>query len=167
MSERKNRRHQLCEAVILFTVGPTRFAIAASAVEEIRSREGLEPLTSLRGRTTGVRHTLTRRGRRHFVIEADMHLAMLPCKLDRVLVLRRSDAAILVSAIDRMQEIHALYALPRAFRGDERRWYRGLALLHDGVVPVFDTASFIEKAEMIEHSLPHPAPEPAAAGASA
>jgi chemotaxis signal transduction protein len=144
----------LREAVILFTVGDTRFAIAAGAVEEIRSREGLAPLASLRGRTTGVRNTLERRGRRHFVIESDTHLGMLPTRLNRVLVLRGNSAAILVGSIDRMQEIHALYSLPRAFRGEERQWYRGLALLHDGVVPVLDPASFVEKAELMRQSLP-------------
>ena len=149
MSERRRTLH---EAMILFTVGDTRFAIAASAVEEIRSRDGLEPLASVRGRTAGVRHTLERRGRSHFVIESDMHFCMLPTKLERVLVLRGNSAAILVGRIDRMHEIHTLYSLPRAFRGEERRWYRGLALLRDGVVPVIDPATFVDKAEWIRQS---------------
>jgi hypothetical protein len=50
---------------------------------------------------------------------------------------------VLVDRIERMAEIPAVYALPQAFSGAERRWYRGLAFVDDVVIPVIQPAGFL------------------------
>ena len=49
--------------------------------------------------------------------------------------------------IDRMADISAVHALPLAFTGEERRWYRGLAYLDDSVVPVVEPTGFLTPEE--------------------
>ena len=157
------------EAVILFMAGDTRFAIAAAAVEEICSLDGLAPLAQ-RGRANGVAHALERRGHRYLVVDANFHFEMLSSKPERVLVLCNSAVAILVGSVDRMQMLTAIHALPQGFRGEERQWYRGLACLPDGVVPVINPASFINKANRALLAMQLPAPVsnlPAPGGACA
>jgi chemotaxis signal transduction protein len=61
--------------------------------------------------------------------------------------LRGSAAAVLVDHTDRIIEIGAVHALPRAFQGEERQWYRGLAMIDERVVPVVDPAAFMSKSE--------------------
>jgi chemotaxis signal transduction protein len=145
------------EAVILFAVGGTTLAIAATAVEEIRNLEGLQPLThspAAQTRLSKVRHVLPREANSYYVVDANLHFRLFPSKPTRVLLLRGSVAAVLVDRIDRMAEISAIYALPRAFAGDERRWYRGLALVPTeanqdaGVVPVVNPDAFLTAAEV-------------------
>jgi chemotaxis signal transduction protein len=142
------------EAMILFAVASNTFAIAASAVDEIRNTDGLKPRAhSALG--TCVRHQLVREGKTYFVVDANFHFGQLPSRHTRVLILRNSSVAVLVDCIDRMAEISAIYALPRAFTGDERRWYRGLALMSasgrgepDDVVPVVNPEAFLGAAEL-------------------
>jgi hypothetical protein len=57
-------------------------------------------------------------------------------------------AGVLVDSIDRMAEIAAVKPLPRAFHGDERCWYRGLALIGERAVPVVDPAAFLSKPDL-------------------
>jgi hypothetical protein len=64
-----------------------------------------------------------------------------------VLILRDSTTAVLVDSTDRMMEISALHALPRAFTHEERLWYRGLAVVNDEVVPVVNPNSFLTQGE--------------------
>src|SRR5215471_15050624 len=138
------------EDVILFTVGGFRFAIAAAAVSEIRSTEGLERFFSNTGHkaTAKVVYTLERNGVTHFVVSGAQHFRLPPSKPTRVLVLRQTAAAVLVDSTDRMVEIAMLHALPQAFSGDERNWYRGLAILNGDVVPVVNPAAFLTKGEV-------------------
>lgn len=135
--------------MILFSVGGTTFAISAAAVEEIRGVSGLVPLRTgyLHAKFSRFKYKLERDGRTYFVVDSNAHFHILPTRHDRLLVLRNRPAAILVDAIDRMTEISSLQALPRAFNGEERIWYRGLAVLKDAVVPVVDPDSFLTKAE--------------------
>ncbi len=137
------------ESVILFSVAGTTFAISAGAVDEIRSVSGLEPLRTgfLHPKYSKFKFKLERDGRTYFVVDANTHFHILPTNHDRLLVLRDRPAAVLVDAIDRMTEISALQALPRAFSGEEREWYRGLAVLKDTVVPVVEPDAFLSKAE--------------------
>jgi chemotaxis signal transduction protein len=143
------------EAVILFTVGDTRLAIAAAAVEEIRNTEGLRPLSTwsrLRTRIPKLAYVLERSGRSYPVVDACFHFQILPAAATRLLVLRHPAVAVLVQQIDRMAELTAIYAVPRAFTGEERAWYRGLALMADTrgdpqVVPVVNPEAFLTDAE--------------------
>jgi hypothetical protein len=57
--------------------------------------------------------------------------------------------AVLVDKIERMAEINSVHALPRAFIGDERRWYRGLAYLEDHVIPVIEPTGFLTREEFV------------------
>ncbi|MFB3916945.1 MAG: chemotaxis protein CheW [Terriglobales bacterium] len=151
------RAARRAESVILFAVASSTFAIAATAVDEIRNTEGLKPLAHsplAHAKLARVRHQLVRDGKTYFVVDAAFHFCMLPVPATRVLVLRNSSTAVLVSRIDRMAEINAIYPLPRAFTGDERRWYRGLALMSvsgrgqdEDVVPVVNPESFLGAVE--------------------
>jgi chemotaxis signal transduction protein len=144
------KTHRRSEAVILFSVAANIFAISASAVEEIRSAQDLRPLAAAYPHLKfgKVRHAITRDGKTFFVVDANMHFRMLPSHPTRVLLLRGTRIALMVDAIDRMTEISTLYSLPRAFHGEERVWYRGLALLNDQVIPVVSPAAFLSKAEL-------------------
>ncbi|HTK95057.1 MAG TPA: chemotaxis protein CheW [Terriglobales bacterium] len=137
------------EAVILFAVGEYRFAIAANAVEEIRNTQGLQSLPpgAVTPRLAKFRQTLERDHKRYFVVDSNLHFRLFPSKATRLLVLRESNAAVLVDHTDRIIEIGQLHALPRAFQGEERQWYRGLAMIEDRVVPVVNPAAFMSRSE--------------------
>lgn len=138
------------ENVILFTVGAFRFAIAAGAVSEIRSTEGLERFFAggaAHRALAKVSYTLRRSGAMYFVVSAAHHFGLPPVKPSRVLVLRNSAAALLVDSTDRMMEISVLHSLPMGFKGEERSWYRGLAVLNGEVVPVVNPAAFLTRGE--------------------
>lgn len=141
------------EDVILFKVGASRFAIAANAVDEIRNLEGLSPLpAALRHpRLARVKAMLVREKKDpdkvFFVVDAAAHFGLDPAEPGRVLVLRSSCAALQVESIDRMTQISTVVALPAAFSGQERLWYRGLALLNDQVVPLVAPEAFLNKGE--------------------
>jgi chemotaxis signal transduction protein len=147
--DRKPVRHG--EPVILFAVGDNTFAIAATAVDEIRANEGLEQIEN--AKIPKVRYQLVRDGRTYYVVDGCLYFGKQPCLATRVLVLRNSRVAMLVSYIDRMTEMGNLVALPRAFVGQERSWYRGLTVLNAGsdrplVVPVVNADSFIAPSEL-------------------
>ncbi len=150
MSEKRERaRPGLHEGVILFSVGGFKFAIAAGAVKEIRGTEGLREFTlgGISVRVQKLRHTLERGGTTYFVVDAARHFHLQQSAPARVLILRNSTTAVLVDATDRMMDIFALHALPRAFTGEECLWYRGLAVVNGEVVPVVNPGAFLSKAE--------------------
>jgi chemotaxis signal transduction protein len=147
--KRPLRRPGVHEGVILFSVGGFKFAIAAGAVNEIRGMEGLQDFTlgAISARVEKLRHTLERGGTTYFVVDAAKHFHLANSAPGRVMILRNSPTAVLVDATDRMMDIFALHALPRAFTGDERVWYRGLAVVNGEVVPVVNPGAFLSKAE--------------------
>ncbi len=146
--KRKAARHG--EQAILFSVGGHSFACPAAAVDEIRPLDGLRPLPAAlaHGRLERVKCTLEREGRTWFVVDANLHFHLLPSRPARLLLLRDEPVALLVDAIDRMAEVAAIHPLPRAFRGEERQWFRGLALLGEAVIPVVNPACFLSQAEV-------------------
>ncbi len=148
---RKPGNTRRSEAVILFAVASTTFAISAAAVEEIRGASGLRPLAcdAAHGSLAKVRHTYQRGRKVFFVVDAGAHFHTALAAPTRLLMLRNSRVAVAVESIDRMAEIHALYPLPAAFRGDERRWYRGLALVAGRIVPVVDPELFLTRAQQM------------------
>jgi len=135
--------------VILFTVSGFKFAIAAGAVKEIRGMEGLQAFTmgGISARVEKLKYTMERGGTTYFVVDANRHFHLPPSSPGRVLVLRNAPIAVLVDSTDRMMEISMLHELPRAFRCEERVWYRGLAVVDNEVVPVVDPGTFLTKAE--------------------
>jgi chemotaxis signal transduction protein len=132
----------------LFVVGDHTFAISASAVTEIQALEELKPLASQVFRYSKVHHTITRDGRRYWVVDANIHFCMLPTHSSRVLMLAESPVALKVDAIVRMAEMSKLLPLPHSFKGDERNWYLGLTLMNGSVVPVVNPASFLSHFDM-------------------
>ena len=133
------------ETMILFSVCGYSFAIAATAIDEIREVTGLEEFPS---RLAKVNHILERQGRHYFVVDAATHFRLMAPASTRLMVLRNSPVAVIVDAIDRMQEIQSIHALPEGFHGEERIWYRGLTLLKGKVVPVVRPDAFLTKAEV-------------------
>lgn len=127
------------------------FAIGAVAVEEIRNTVGLQQIGDMR--VPKVKYRLMRDGRNYWVVDASQYFHMLPAQATRVLLLRNSRTAVLVSHIDRMTEIGNILALPHAFCGEERTWYRGLAVLDATgdapvVVPVVRADGFLSRDEL-------------------
>lgn len=143
-------RRVVGENVILFTVGGFKFAIAAAAVSEIRSMEGLQRYfgSTAHKAAAKVGYTLERNGVTHFVLSAAQHFSLPPSRPERVLVLRHTTAALLVDSTDRIMEISVLHALPLAFSGEERKWYRGLAIVNGEAVPVVNPSAFLTRGEV-------------------
>ncbi|MFI5072945.1 MAG: chemotaxis protein CheW [Terriglobales bacterium] len=152
-SEFRSRRQQRhTEAVILFAVAGQAFAIAASAIDEIRSTDSFSSAASeiaVEGMPE-VRHRL-RRGRRWcYVVNACAHFDLPVSRPTLVLVLRNSRVAVLVDHIDRIETISRLMAIPQSFSGQERVWYRGLTLIDDNVVPVLSPFGFLTESEIMQ-----------------
>jgi len=141
----KPRRAHRSEPVILFAVSNLSFVIAAEDVQEIRSTDSLagaaveiaEPLLEK------VHHTMERAHRTYYIVNGCAHFSLRIARPTLVLIMRQVRVAVLVDRIERMSEISAVYALPRAFTGAERRWYRGLAYLDDHVIPVVSPTGFL------------------------
>jgi chemotaxis signal transduction protein len=146
----KPRRHHAAEAMILFSVGRQMFAIAAEAVQEIRSTDGLasSAVEISLSDFPKVTHFFERRQRNWFIVSSCAHFHLPVTRPTLVLILRRARAALLVDHIERMAEISAVYSLPRAFSGSERRWYRGLIYLEDQVIPVLDPVGVFTREEI-------------------
>ena len=148
--EKRKLKTRRSEAVILFSVASQKLAIAAQEVEEIRNIEGLRPLHQGLGpgKVSKVKQVLERDEKIYFVVDSNQHLRMLSSRSARLLLMRDAALAVSVDAIDRMAEVTVLHPLPRAFRGEERNWYRGLVLIGEDVVPVLNPASLLSKAEL-------------------
>ena len=145
----KTRRSRAAEAVILFCIGNQTFAIAAEAVQEIRSTDSLAgaAVEIEQADVPKVRHLVERGHRTYYVVSGCGHFGLRVTRPTLVLILRQIRAAVLVDSIERMAEIQNVYALPQGFQGDERQWYRGLAYLEDRVIPVINPAGFLTAEE--------------------
>lgn len=130
-------------------MGGFKFAIAAGSVKEIRGTIGLHEfkLKGIVDQMDKLRFTLERDGTTYFVVDAKRHFHLAQSAPGRVLILNGSPTAVLVDSTDRMMDISALHALPRAFTQEERAWYRGLAVVNGKVVPVVNPGSFLSKGE--------------------
>ncbi len=137
------------ERVIVFLVSNQMFAIAAEAVQEIRSTDSLAgaAIEIDSAELPKVRHRIERGRHTYYVVNGCLHFGLPVTRPTLVLILRRLRVVVLVDRIDRMAEIPAVYPLPSAFHGDERRWYRGLAYFDDTVIPVIDPAGFLAPKE--------------------
>jgi chemotaxis signal transduction protein len=142
---RNGRKAKAKETVILFSVGRHTFAIAANSIDEIREVAGLRDFDC---QVPKVKCTLDRQGQQYFVVDAARHFRIAGAAPARLILLRSFPVAVVVDAIDRMQEIHSIQALPEGFSGEERNWYRGLTLLKGSVVPVIRPEAFLTKAEV-------------------
>ncbi len=143
------RRPRPSEPVILFTVANFTFAIAADVVHEIRSADSLSGAAVELGQAevAKVHHTVERGGRTYYVVSASEHFGLRRTRPTMVLMLHSTRTAVLVDRIENMAEISGFYPLPRAFVGEERRWYRGLAYFRERVVPVVNPGGFLSDKE--------------------
>jgi chemotaxis signal transduction protein len=140
-----SRRVTNSEPMILFRVAHQTFAIAAEAVQEIRSTDGLAGSATEFEQTEvpKVHHTIERAHRTYYVVNAGAHFGLPVTRPTLVLILRQLRSAVLVDQIERMADIFTVHPLPRAFAGQERRWYRGLTYLDDHVIPVIQPNGFL------------------------
>jgi chemotaxis signal transduction protein len=140
----KSRRTRRSEPVILFAVANQLFAIAADAVQEIRSTDSLGAAMEIAQQEIAkVRHTIERNHRTYFVVNACVHFGLRIARPTLVLILRQVRVAVLVDKIERMTEVSAIHPLPHAFVGTECQWYRGLAYIEDQVIPVINPLGFL------------------------
>lgn len=110
--------------VILFTAGGMRFAVEASEVEEIRDREERAAIRRLKGAES---------------IDFALRVGLGAGILERFVVLKPGECSLGVTEVERMTTLPKVVPLPGLFRGEERRWYRGLLLLENEVVPLVRT----------------------------
>lgn len=142
------------EDVILFAVHDRRFAIAANAVDEIRNLDGLQPhaMGFLQSKLARVKFSLVRENKdkekTNYIVDAGAQYGIAGNKPSRVLVFRHCSGGLLVDNIDRMAQISTVIALPLAFTGEERSWYRGLAVIEGQVIPVVNPEAIINKGEV-------------------
>ena len=148
--QQRARRAPRAVPVIVFSVGLEYFAIEAAAIREIGSTDGLAGAASAfaHPEVPKVRHTLQRGARSYYVVSACAYFRMPTSRPSLILLLNDSRTAVLVDHVERMSEITGLIELPHAFSGEERSWYRGLAILNDRVVPVVNPASFLTRHEI-------------------
>ncbi|HTV57963.1 MAG TPA: chemotaxis protein CheW [Verrucomicrobiae bacterium] len=146
----KPRRARASESMILFSVGRQMFLVAAESVQEIRSTDGLASAAVEISLVDfpKVSHFFERRQRHWFIVNACSHFHLPVSRPTLVLILRQARAALLVDHIVRMAEVSSVYALPHAFSGNERRWFRGLAYIEDQVIPVLDPAGVLTREEI-------------------
>lgn len=152
----KSRRVRHSEQMILFGIATRMFAIAAESVQEIRSTDSLAGSANEIDQTEipKVRHTLERNHQTYYVVNAGTHFGLPVTRPTLVLILRQLRVAVLVDRIERMAEISVVHALPRAFMGDERRWYRGLTYVDDHVIPVVQPSGFLtfDEFQRLDHA---------------
>ena len=145
----RSRRVPTREGVILFTVGRFSFAVAASAVQEVRSADSLAgSAIELNSGVGKVRHFVEHYRRTYFVVNAAAHFGLARTRPTIILILRDSPVALLADRIENMTEISGVLPLPPAFVGDERQWYRGLAYVAKRIVPVVNPAGFLTVGEL-------------------
>jgi chemotaxis signal transduction protein len=145
----KARRARAGEAVILFCIANQTFAIAADAVQEIRSTDSLggTAIEIEQAEVPKVRHLVERARRTYYVVSGCAHFGLRVTRPTLVLILRQIRAAVLVDSIERMADLAIIHPLPRAFEGEERKWYRGLTYIEDRVIPVIHPGGFLTAEE--------------------
>ena len=126
----KSRPGRPSEQVILFSVGNHSFAIAAEAVQEIRSTDSLSGTAAEieNSEIEKVAHTLKHARHSFYVVNARIHFGLPASRPTLVMILRGMRVAVLVDRIERMAEVSSMHQLPRAFVGQERKWYRGIGI---------------------------------------
>jgi len=134
-------------SLILFRVDGFWLAIESQAVDEIREARDLQTLLTPAA-STKVRLSFRKHGVDYFVIDSCQHYRLTPTRMALLLVLRDLPVAIGAAEVDRMVEASAIDPLPWAFRGEERRWYKGLARLGATLLPVVDPESFLSADEL-------------------
>jgi chemotaxis signal transduction protein len=139
------------EQIILFRIGGALFAISSASVQEVKSVDSLAGAAA-EIKNSGikkVRHVLARQDQTLFVVNGTMHFALPLTPGTLVFILCDTRTALLVDGIEKMTSMTHLQALPSAFSGEERHWYRGLTALDQTVVPVVSPQGFLTPDELL------------------
>jgi chemotaxis signal transduction protein len=165
----KPRRARAHEALILFCIANQTFAIAADAVQEIRSTDSLggTAIEIEQAEVPKVRHLVERARRTYYVVSGCAHFGLRVTRPTLILILRQIRAAVLVDSIERMADAATILPLPRAFQGEEKKWYRGLTYIDDRVIPVIRPGGFLTTEEFarLDHAAAVASAAPQMAGA--
>jgi chemotaxis signal transduction protein len=138
------------EQIILFRASSEIFAISSASVQEVRSVDSLAgaPVAVSEQSLKKVRHAIRRGDKNVYVVNTAVHFGLRPSPAALIFLLRKSRVALLVDAIEKMTTMTRLQALPGAFCSEERRWYRGLTVLDQSVIPVVEPAGFLTSDEL-------------------
>jgi chemotaxis signal transduction protein len=157
------------EQIILFRSSNQVFAISSGSVQEVRSVDSLAGAAKeISEPSLGkVRHAIRRSDRNLYVVNVALHFGLPPSAAMLIFLLRKSRVALLIDGIEKMTSMTMLQALPNAFCHEEHRWYRGLTVLDQSVIPVVNPAGFLTAEELslldaISATAPLPRPTPAA-----
>jgi chemotaxis signal transduction protein len=143
------------EQIIIFRSSSQLFAISSSSVQEVRGVDSLAGVAreiAVPGIRT-VRHALQRGERCMFVVNMALHFGLHATPAALIFLLRKSRIALLLDGIEKMTTMTQLQALPAAFYHEERRWYRGLTVLEQNVLPVINPNGFLTDAELFQLDL--------------
>lgn len=143
------------EQLIVFRSSNQLFAISSSSVQEVRSVDSLAGVAheiSVPSILT-VRHALQRGERSVYVVNVALHFGLRPSPASLIFLLRKSRVALLLNGIEKMTTMTQLQALPAAFHHEERRWYRGLTVLEQNVLPVLNPSGFLTDKEFSQLDL--------------
>ncbi len=140
------------EQLILFRCSGQLFAISSASVQEVRSVDSLAGVASeiIVPSVRTVRHALQRGERCMYVVNLSLHFGLKPSPASLIFLLRKSRVALLLDGIEKMTTMTRLQALPASFHNQERRWYRGLTVLEQNVIPVINPSGFLTDDEFIQ-----------------
>jgi chemotaxis signal transduction protein len=146
--------------VIVFEVAGRTLAIPAGDVLEIRSTDSLagEATPFAPEEFPWIGHILEREGAPHYVVNLCALFRLARTRPTLLLFLRGGRVALLVDRIERMDAISWIFALPRAFRGEERNWYLGLALFEDCVMPMLNARGILRPEQLAQLDAQAPLP---------
>ena len=138
------------EQIILFRSSSQVFAISSASVQEVRSVDSLAGVATELNEPSvrTVRHALRRGERCIYVVNVALHFKLKPSPAALIFLLRKSRVALLLDGIEKMTTMTRLQALPAAFCHEERRWYRGLTVLEQNVLPVVNPEGFLSADEL-------------------
>src|SRR5450432_339356 len=137
------------EQIILFRCSNQLLAISSASVQEVRSVDSLACVATEIDEPSvrKVRHALRRGERCIYVVNAAVHFGLKPSPAALIFLLRKSRVALLLDGIEKMTTMTRLQALPAAFCHEERKWYRGLTVLEQNVLPVINPEGFLSQEE--------------------
>jgi chemotaxis signal transduction protein len=138
------------EQIILFRVSGQLFAVSSASVKEVRSVDTLAGSAQeiAQAGIRKVRHIVQRGEHTLYAVNAAMHFGLPPFAPALVFILRHTRTALLVDGIEKMTTMSRLQALPQAFCGSERDWYRGVTAIDQTVVPVVKPEGFLTPDEL-------------------
>ncbi|HEY0564572.1 MAG TPA: chemotaxis protein CheW [Terriglobales bacterium] len=127
---------------LIATVGGFSFAFPAAQVEEVRS---LDALISAPDSASEVIGSTVRRGQKLPVVDAAAVFGVPHLTSSRIVLLRHSDVAVGVTAVDRIRS-GKLLRLPLTFSGSERHWYSALTLCDGNIAPLIRPEGLLPQA---------------------